>query len=126
MLLFITASRDATADLLFENFDLKAFRLNSDLWRDYTVALEPDRWEISNPAGLKITSETATHCFWWKVFTPVPIDAEDYVVAEIKYVFRELYASFSRRALVVGNPPDYDIHCGKLRTLNMASRYFRT
>jgi hypothetical protein len=26
--------------------------------------IEPDRWEISNPAGLKITSETATHCLW--------------------------------------------------------------
>jgi hypothetical protein len=124
MLLFITASTDATANLLFEKFSLSAFRLNFDLWQDYSVALESQGWEISNPAGLKITDKTATHCFWWKAF--VSIDADEFVVAEIKYVFTELYASFSRRGLLVGNPRDFDNHYGKLRVLHTASRYFRT
>ena len=126
MFLFITSSGDVTANMLFENFALSAFRLNFDLWQDYAVLLEPDRWKITNPAGLQITSETASHCFWWKAFAPAPIDADDFVVAEIKYVLHELYASFLRRGLIVGNPPDFDRHCGKLTTLHMASRYFRT
>ena len=65
MLLFITGAGDATANLLFEKCSLPAFRLNIDLWQEYSLVLKPDRWEISNPAGLRITSESATHCFWW-------------------------------------------------------------
>lgn len=125
MLLFITASCNLTADLLFEQSDFSAFRLNFDLWRDYAVLLEPNHWEIRNPVGLTITSETATHCYWWKAFSSAVVDPEHYVEAEIKYMFQELYAWFLRRGLVVGNPPDFHSRCGKLQILKMASRYFR-
>jgi hypothetical protein len=124
MLLFITGSHDVHANLLLENCNLAAFRLNYDLWQDYSIRCEPGRWEIANPAGRIITSESATHCFWWKAFN-YSIDADQYVVAEIKYLFRELYCSFLRRGLVVGNPPDFHHHCGKLEILHMASKYFR-
>jgi hypothetical protein len=125
MLLFITNSTDATADLLFKNFDKSAFRLNFDLWQDYSVILQPDQWEILNPIGLKITEMTATHCFWWKAFQAT-IDADPYIVAEIKYVLRALYGSFLRRRLVVGNPPGFHSQFGKLLILKIASCYFRT
>jgi hypothetical protein len=36
MLLFITGSRDVTTNPLFENCKLAAFRLNYDLWQDYS------------------------------------------------------------------------------------------
>ena len=124
MLLFITGSGDVTANLLFENCNLAAFRLNYDLWQDYSIRFAPDRWEITNPVGRTITSETATHCFWWKAFH-YRFDADQYIVAEIKYVFRELYGSFLRRGLVVGNPPTFHDDCGKLHILHTASKYFR-
>jgi hypothetical protein len=124
MLLFITGSRDVTTNLLFENCNLAAFRLNYDLWQDYSVRVGPGRWEIANPAGRTITSETATHCFWWKAFN-YPFDGDPYLVAEMKYLFRELYGSFLRRGLAVGNPPDFHKQCGKLQILYMASKYFR-
>jgi hypothetical protein len=113
MLLFITSSSDATANLLFDRRKLPAFRLNFDLWQDYSVILETNQWEISNPAGLKITDISASHCFWWKAF--IPIDTDNFIVSEIKYVFRELYSFLSRRGLAIGNPPDFDHNCGKLR-----------
>jgi hypothetical protein len=124
MLLLITASRDATANLLYENCNLAAFRLNYDLWQDYSIRFQPDRWEIANPTGRTITSESATHCFWWKAFN-FPIAADSYLIAEIKYLFRELYGTFLRRGLTVGNPPDFHNQCGKLQILHMASKYFR-
>jgi hypothetical protein len=113
MLLFITSSSDATANLLFDRRKLPAFRLNFDLWQDYSVILETNQWEISNPAGLKITDISASHCFWWKAF--IQIDTDNFIVSEIKYVFRELYSFLSRRGLAIGNPPDFDHNCGKLR-----------
>jgi hypothetical protein len=125
MLLLITESGNVTANLLFENCNLPAFRLNFDLWQDYSINFRPDRWEIASPAGRTITSECATHCCWWKAFGP-RLDADVYLVSEVKYVFRELYGSFLRRGLAVGNPPDYHHRCGKLQILHMASKYFRT
>jgi hypothetical protein len=125
MLLFITTAGDATANLLFEKCNLPAFRLNIDLWQEYSVVLKPDRWEISNPAGLRITSESATHCFWWKAFN-VPLEGDRYLVSEIRYLFRELYGSFRRRGLVVGNPPDFHNDLGKMQILRLASRHFST
>jgi len=124
MLLFITGSCDVHANLLLENCNLAAFRLNYDLWQDYSIRFEPGRWEIASPAGRTITSESATHCFWWKAFN-FRIEADPYLVAEIKYVFRELYGMFLRRGLTVGNPPDFHNQCGKLQILHMASKYFR-
>jgi hypothetical protein len=124
MLLFITGSGDVHANLLLENCNLPAFRLNYDLWQDYSIRCQPGQWEIANPLGRTITSESATHCFWWKAFH-YGIDADQYVIAEIKYLLRELYGSFLRRGLVVGNPPDFHHHCGKLQILHMASKYFR-
>jgi len=124
MLLFITSSLDMHANLLLENCNLAAFRLNYDLWQDYSFRLEPRQWEITNPAGRTITSETATHCFWWKPFN-VEIEVDNYLVAEIKYLFRELYGSFLSRGLTVGNPPDFHNRLGKLQILHMASQYFR-
>jgi hypothetical protein len=126
---------DVTADVLFERFGRLAFRLNLDLWRDYLLVLRPNRWEIANPAGLKITSESATHCFWWKAQlsraakrqqAPAVQQDDSYLAAEVRYVFHELYGWFLRRGLVVGNPPDFHNRLGKLAILEMASSYFRT
>jgi hypothetical protein len=40
-------------------------------------------------------------------------------------LFQELYGSFLRRGLTVGNPPDFHNRCGKMQILQMASKYFR-
>jgi hypothetical protein len=103
----------------------------------------PKRWELSNPAGLKITSESATHCFWWKAFLPNALkrqgllgtqdvasetkrEDDSYIEAGLVYVFREIYGYFLRHGLIVGNPPDYHKRFGKMTILGIASDYFRT
>ena len=60
MLLVLTGSFDGTADLVFGELKTKAFRLNLDTFSEYEVSVQPNFWSIRNPAGLEITSKTAT------------------------------------------------------------------
>lgn len=124
MLLVLTTSFDVTMDIVIQRLSVPVFRLNFDLWRDYCVIMRPHAWEISNPVGLRINSNNATHCLWWKAFNP-KIEGDVSVVAEIKYVFRELYNWFGRRGLIVGNSPDFHNHLGKLHILEIAAPFFR-
>jgi len=123
MLLVLTGSKDGTADLLFSKIGNKGFRLNYDIFSDYSVVLQPDHWSIENPTGLKITNLTATSAFWWKAFNYF-IDEENYVAEEVKYVFREIYGWFLARALTKGNNPEYHRFNGKIQLLNTARTYF--
>jgi hypothetical protein len=99
--------------------------LNFDLWQDYSVVMRTGEWEIANPAGFRISSKSASHCFWWKPFQS-KIKGDGFLVSEIKYVFRELYNYFFHRGLIVGNPPDFHNRLGKLQILEIATRFFRT
>lgn len=123
MLLVLTGSTDATADLLFSKIGNKGFRFNYDIFSDYSVALRPDSWSIENPTGFKITSATATAAFWWKAFNYF-VEEEDYVAEEVKYIFREIYGWFLARSLTRGNNPEFHRFTGKIQLLNLASAYF--
>lgn len=124
MLLVLTGSGDFTANYIFERLGDNAFRLNFDLFSDYTLNFSPERWEISNPTGLTISSEIATACFWWKPFNFF-IEQEKYVVEEVKYVFRELYSWFKIRNMTKGNSGLFHQNLGKINILSMARKHFR-
>jgi hypothetical protein len=125
MILFITTSYDATVDLLVRHLeDGQGFRLNYDLWQDYGLEFTGRGWQITDPVGRSITSETVTGCFWWKAFHDLLPGTDRYVVDEVKYHLREIYGWCSLRRLVAGNPPDFHNRLGKLNILGMASRYF--
>lgn len=126
MLLLITGSRDGTSDFLCKELGTKVFRLNYDIFNDYTFEFFPNSWRITSPSGNKISSESITSCFWWKAFN-FPIENQDnYVVEEIKYIYRELYAWCKLLGLVKGNASDYHHHMGKINLLDIASKYFKT
>jgi hypothetical protein len=124
LLLVITGSGDFTANYIFDRLGDRAFRLNFDLFSDYNLYFSPDYWEIRNPAGLTISSHTATACFWLKPFN-FYLEQEEYVVEEVKYVLREIYSWFALRGKIKGNSGLFHQIMGKINILNIASKHFK-
>lgn len=124
MLLLITGSVDGTSDLLINELGKNAFRFNYDLYKDYEITFTPSYWEIKNPAGHTINSDTVTSAFWWKAFNFYILDKEDFIVEEVKYVFREIYHWCRLKKLTKGNAHDFHNHLGKMNILTIASKYF--
>lgn len=123
MLLILSGAVDGTSDILLEKLGSRAFRFNFDIFDEYEIKITPSYWSIKNPAGLEISSETATACLWWKV-TNYRAHEDEFLNEEIKYIFREIYNWFYHRDLVRGNPPDYHNRNGKLHILSKAKEYF--
>lgn len=127
MLLLITGSKDGTSSLLISEIgNQNVFRFNYDLFKDYTLEFTPNYWKISNPTGHSIDSNSVTSCFWWKAFNFYLMDQEEFVVEEVKYIFRELYHWCRLRGITKGNPHDFHNHMGKMNILSIASKHFRT
>lgn len=125
MLLLITGSRDGTSDAIVSKLGQQVFRLNYDLYSHYSLEFTPNYWKITNPVGHTISSDTVTSCFWWKAFN-FSLEGEDnYVVEEVKYIFRELYAWCKLRSLVKGNPFDFHNYLGKTNILGIAAKSFQ-
>ena len=125
MLLLITGSSDGTSDLLVSELGSKnVFRFNYDLYKEYSLELTPTFWKISNPAGHSIDSNLVTSAFWWKAFNFYIMDQEEFIIEEVKYIFRELYHWCRIRGLTKGNPHDFHNSIGKINILKLASKYF--
>ncbi len=124
MLLLITGSVDGTADRIVSKFGEGIFRLNYNLWKEYKVSFTPEFWSIENPAGLKISSETAKNVFWWKAFAYMT-DDDLLIKSEIKYFLQDLYGWFETRGLSKGNSINYHNSFGKVNILGLANKYFK-
>lgn len=126
MLLLITGSGDGTSNLLVSEIGSESvFRFNYDLFNDYELEFTPHYWKIANPVGHSIDSNSVTSCFWWKAFNFYLLNHEEFIVEEVKYVFREIYHWCRLRGLNKGNPPDFHNHLGKVNILSIASKYFK-
>ncbi|QWD46920.1 hypothetical protein G6659_05460 [Polynucleobacter paneuropaeus] len=126
MLLLITGSQDGTSSLLvLELGNENVFRFNYDLFQDYTLEFTPDYWKITNPVGHSIDSNQVTSVFWWKAFNFYLMNQEEFIVEEVKYIFRELYHWCRLRGLTKGLPHDFHNHMGKMNILSVASQYFK-
>lgn len=127
MLLLITGSLDGTADLLVQEVgSSNCFRFNYDLFQDYKLEFTPSYWSITNPSGHSINSNNVTRAFWWKAFNFYIQDQEEFIVEEVKYIFREIYHWCRLKSIAKGNPHDFHNHLGKINILNIASKYFKT
>ena len=126
MLLLITGSEDGTSDLLVNQIgNENVFRFNYDLFKDYQLEFRPNYWEIKNPAGHSIDSNSVTSAFWWKAFNFYLVDEDKFVIEEVKYIFREIYHWCRLRGIAKGNPHDFHNHMGKINILSTASKYFK-
>lgn len=126
MLLLITGSRDGTGDAICRKLGDKVFRFNYDLFNEYSFEFKPSSWQISNPQNHSISSKNITRCIWWKAFNFELENQDNFVVEEVKYIFRELYAWCRLRKLTKGNPYDFHNSLGKINLLDLATKYFIT
>ena len=124
MLLLITGSSDGTSDSICKKLGSKVFRFNYDLFSEYCFEFTPNKWQISNPLGHALSSENISSCLWWKAFHFDLVDQDNFVVEEVKYIFRELYAWCRLRKLTKGNPYDFHNTLGKVNLLDIASKFF--
>ncbi|NBP39006.1 MAG: hypothetical protein EBV34_11310 [Betaproteobacteria bacterium] len=126
MILIFSLSGDGTADLLSSRFAPTCFRINYDIWHDYSIEQTPHYWRLEDPTGRYIDSKNVSRAFWWKTFNvDLPL-VDPMITAEIRYTFREIYAHTKRKGIVRGNPPDWHKNWGKTAILNVASRYLKT
>lgn len=124
MLLLISGSTDGTADRIVESVGTSnVFRLNYDIWKDYSFSYNPDSWEIVNPVGHKISNKNAKCCFWWKAFHYYTQD-DRLIKSEVKYALKDLYGWFKYRGLAKGNSIFFHEHLGKINILSLAKKYF--
>lgn len=125
MILLITGSRDGTSDLVVRSLGNKnVFRFNFDLFYDYRLEFTADEWRIVNPENLEISSRTIKTAFWWKAFSYFIKEADDFIVEEVKYIFREIYNWCRIHRKLRGNPPDFHNKLGKINILSIAKKYF--
>jgi hypothetical protein len=124
VLLLITGSSDGTSDSICKKLGSKVFRFNYDLFSEYCFEFTPNKWQISNPLGHALSSENISSCLWWKAFHFDLVDQDNFVVEEVKYIFRELYAWCRLRKLTKGNPYDFHNTLGKVNLLDIASKFF--
>ena len=125
MLLIFSLSGDGTASLLARRFSPYCFRLNYDIWHDYSIEHTPKGWKIEDPTGRFIDSDSVTRAFWWKTFNVDLESVDPMIAAEIRYTIREIYADTKHKGIVRGNPSDWHKNWGKTAILNVASRYLK-
>jgi len=125
LLLLITNSDDVTSDLLVERLGGAVFRLNFDIYKEYKINFSVNYWEIINPLGFQINSKKITSIFWWKAFSNPLLNEDNFVIEEVKYIYRELYNWGKIRKITKGNAFDFHNNLGKLNILSIAQKYFK-
>ncbi len=127
-----TNSYDHSADLLVKRVgNDRLFRFNLDLWRDYRVQIESDRFFIGSPAGRTADSNFVIKFLWRKPLTGRELFPERrferervYEDEELAYAMRELWNRmyYEGRAILID--PASDVLAGKLTQSQVATRYF--
>ena len=126
--LIITDAWDATTDLLVKRLGTTAFRLNTDLIRDYAIEVDEGGFKITNPAGLNISLAEIGSVYWRKPFTDDAYSAnghpDRFFYSECRYLVRELYNLALRHGASSLVEPSAERRFGKLCQLSIARRHF--
>ena len=125
-LLILTNSYDATTDLLLQHLGIAdAFRLNFDQLHQYRLRFGSLGFCIEDPIGRRIDGEGLAKAYWRKPFNAERSeDADEYVAAESKYVFREIVNLIWMDQKFTLVEPYAEQRSGKLVQLRLASQYF--
>ena len=127
--LVITDSWDATSDVVINRLGEEAFRLNTDLIRDYVILWDAEGFSISSPSNRTIDLFEIGSVYWRKPFTSLAYDdsthPERFFYSECRYLVRELYnvARLSGAFALVEEGAERRL--GKIRQLLLAKKYFQ-
>lgn len=130
--LLYTNSFDGTADLVVKELQQKnVFRLNFDLWADYTLYVDSRGFRIQNPAGQVVTESDIKKVYWRKpipkreIFPESASSAEDtYMEEELWYAMRDIMNLLWGQGKVVLVEPFAEHRIGKLVQMRAAKKSF--
>jgi hypothetical protein len=127
-LLIITNSYDVTTDLLLDRLARQSvFRLNFDQLSSYRVRIDNGGFNISDPTGRRISSETVKKAYWRKPFNWENDEQKPwtkYVDAEMRYVLTEISNLLWAQQKLVLVEPFAEKRTGKLLQLQLAQNQF--
>jgi hypothetical protein len=126
--LIITDSWDVTTDLVIDRLQEQAFRLNTDIIRDYKLKLTDSDFEISGPTGRRICASEISSVYWRKPFSDTayhdPSHEEFFFYSECRYLIREIYNLCIHRGAYNLVEEGAERRIGKLMQLTLAKEYF--
>jgi len=132
ILLLLTNSYDATADLLVHHLGPeKVFRFNFDIWSDYAIEITPAHFRILDPTGCAVDVDNVAKVLWRKPwsrnqFRPVSRTAEDrYYDQEVWYAIREIVNLLWRQQKLVLVEPFAERRVGKFVQLHLAAKHLQ-
>lgn len=127
-LLILTNSYDATTDVLLDRLrEESVFRLNFDQITKYSLRFNRYGFDISDPTGRTMSSETIRKAYWRKPFNAENEEAEirtKYVDAEMRYVLTEMVNLLWSEQKLVLVEPFAERRTGKLLQLRHAQGLF--
>lgn len=116
-----------TCDVLMECLTpTRAFRLNYDLVKDYSIEISPAGFRLSS-SHQSVTDKEISKVLWRKPFNEgfeIDTDEDPYVVGETQYIFREVFNLLSLEGKRVFGWPSADRRLGKLCQMRAAAKYF--
>ncbi len=125
----ITDSWDMTSDLVIRRMQDKAFRINTDIIRDYKISLNDRGFAISDPIGREIGSSEISSVYWRKPFSDDgysdPSHPEYFFYCECRYLIRELYNICVARGAFALVEEGAERRIGKIKQLIFAKDYFQ-
>lgn len=130
--LLISNSIDYVADLLVKGIGVdRVFRYNTDMWKDYRLAVTAGSIEIEDPTGRKVSGLNIAKVFRRSAMRASNLfprqkfsDAERYAEEEMFVVWADMMAIFGDAGKVVLSAPFVQQRTGKLRQLRVAAEYF--
>ena len=127
-----STSYDLSLDLLIRRLGAeRVFRFNLDLWRDYSLQIEANRFSITDPTGRSVSCDRVAKFLWRKPLTTqalfpdrsVPRE-QVYQEEELAYAMREVWNRmyYDGRAVLID--PMSDDLAGKLTQARIARACF--
>jgi hypothetical protein len=106
----------------------KAFRLNTDLIRDYKIKWCASGFEIASPPGRRLNSSEICSVYWRKPFTSLEYSdsshPDRFFYSEARYLVREMYNFLRRSGIHSLVEEGAERRLGKLGQLQIAEKYF--
>lgn len=131
MLLILTNSVDGTSDEVVRRVgEMKAFRFNIDLWRDYQIEVTAEGFTLSDPSGRRLNSRQIEACYVRKPSFDDPISipeggcVEAWQRSQISCLCQELYNICNRSGKVRLVEKGAQQRFGKFSQMQVAARYF--
>ena len=132
VLLLVTNSFDTTADLIVHRLGAdKVFRLNFDIWSDYSFEITPSGFRIADPTGRAVDQSMVAKVLWRKPWSRVPFrpssrtDEDRYYDQEVWYAIRDLVNLLWLENRIVLVEPYADQRAGKFVQMRVAAKHLQ-